>query len=160
MGRRVWGALGALVVVAALGVGAAPAVAADAPPSTQKTTAQAQRLVEKFFDLVSPPDVPGLRKFLSSAFLLQRANGTSATKAEYLENPSILESYDLQNLEATRVGPVIVARYDLVADVTIDGVKQSTDPAPRLAVFMKGEQGWQVVAYANFNVPAPEPTGG
>ena len=52
---------------------------------------------------------------------------------------------------------MIVARYDLVADVTIDGVKQSTNPAPRLAVFVKAKDGWQIVAYANFNVPAAEP---
>ena len=145
-----------LVVVAALGVGAVPALAADVPPSTQKTTALAQRLVEKFFRILSPPDLPALRKFLSPAYLVQRANGTYVNKAETLENPSVLESYELSNLEATRTGPVIVARYDLVADVTIDGEKQSTEPAPRLAVFTKGEQGWQITAYANFNVPASE----
>ena len=160
MGRRVRGVFGALAVVAALGVGAGSALAADAPPSTKKTTTQAHRLLERFFGLLSPPDVPALRNFLSSAFVVQRANGTSATKAEYLANPSVLESFDLKNLEATRTGPVIVARYDLVADVTIDGAKQSTAPAPRLAVFVKGEQGWQIVAYANFNVPEAEPTGG
>ena len=106
--------------------------------------------------ILSPPDLPALRKFLSPAYLVQRANGTYANKAETLENPSVLESYELSNLEATRTGPVIVARYDLVADVTIDGEKQSTEPAPRLAVFTKGEQGWQITAYANFNVPASE----
>jgi hypothetical protein len=154
--RRVRAAVCVLALVAALGAGAVPALAADAPPSTQKTTALAQRLLEKFFDMLSPPDIPALRKFLSSAYLVQRANGTFATKAETLANPSVLESYEIRNLEVTRTGPVIVARYDLVADVTIDGEAYATEPAPRLAVFTKGEQGWQITAYANFNVPASE----
>jgi hypothetical protein len=154
--RRVRAAVGAFAVVAALGAGAVPAAAADAPPSTQKTHARAQQLLEKFFDMLTPPDVPALRKFLSSAYIVQRANGDFVTKSEFLANPSVLESYELSNLEATRTGPVIVARYDLVADVTIDGQDYSTEPAPRLAVFHKGEQGWQLVAYANFNVPASE----
>jgi hypothetical protein len=41
---------------------------------------------------------------------------------------------------------------------TINGQQQSNDPAPRLSVFEKGSKGWQIVAHANFNVPAEAPT--
>ena len=57
----------------------------------------------------------------------------------------------------TRTGKVIVVRYDVAAVVTINGVQQSRDPAPRLSVFVEGKKGWQMVAHANFNVAAQEP---
>ena len=67
----------------------------------------------------------------------------------------MVEAYQIDNLRATRAGNVIVARYDLVVDSTINGQKQSTTPAPRLSVFVKGPKGWQIAAHANFNPPAP-----
>ena len=136
--------------LAALNAIAAPnATPRDASATTQKGT----ELVEKFFDLIKDGDADGLAKFLSPAFQLQRADGSFVTKDEYVADPAKVESYEIDNLQATKAGNVIVVRYDVVADVTIDGVQQSQDPAPRLSVFAKGKKGYQIVAHANFNVP-------
>jgi len=116
-----------------------------------------KRQVERFLNLLHKPDVSGLRAFLSPAFVLQRANGTSATKTEYLAAPAIVESYEIQDLTAARADNVLVARYNVVVDSTINGQQQSTDPAPRLSVFVKGPKGWQIVAHANFNSLVGEP---
>jgi hypothetical protein len=143
-----------LVAVALIGLLATPVAAHRASGSD---AAKGRELVERFFDLLQDQDLAGLRRFLSPAFQLQRANGTFANKAEYLEEPAVVESYELRDLRVTRDGKVIVARYDVVADVTIDGQPQSTEPAPRLSVFTKGGRRWQILAHANFNVPAEEP---
>ena len=144
-------ALGALVI----------APAASAAGSTSDET-QGQKLVERFLDALHPDaagevDIADLKKFLSPAWTLQRANGTSSTKAAYLEAPALVESYEIQNLDVTRDGPVLVARYEVVVESTINGQPQSTNPAPRLSVFYKGPKGWQMVAHANFNELLPEP---
>jgi len=150
-----------IVAVAALGgvptVGALAAPSAaprDADVNTQKGT----ELVEKFFNLLVDKDTKGLAKFFSPAFQIQRADGSYLNREEYLDNPATVESYEISNLRATKAGNVYVVRYDVVADVTIDGVRQSGDPAPRLSVFVKGKKGWQIVAHANFNVPEEAPT--
>lgn len=120
----------------------------------------AQDLVERFLDLlVGKPDIEGLRKFLSPAFLRQGADGTSSTKAEYLDStPAVIAHYEIQDLEATRSGPVLVARYDVVTEEMLGGNQAKTEPAPRLTVFVKGDHGWQVIAHSNFNAPMSEPT--
>jgi hypothetical protein len=160
MRAHVGRARAAFVIAVTLAAATVPVAAAAAgSPSTPAAAERAEALVTKFFDLLEEPDVPGLRTFLSPAFVLQRANGTWSDKAAYLEDPAIVESYAIQNLEARRTGPVIVTRYDVVVDSTIDGQQQATDPAPRLSVFVKGDRGWQLAAHSNFNTLVPEPTG-
>jgi Domain of unknown function (DUF4440) len=144
----------AISAAATLGfASSADAEPARAPAGSRQT--DGAKLADQFLELLRDKDAAGLRRFLSPAFQLQRADGTFATKAEYLKAPAVVEAYQIDNLRATRSGSVIVARYDLVVDSTIDGQKQSTAPAPRLSVFVKGPKGWQIVAHANFNTPVP-----
>jgi hypothetical protein len=138
-----------VALAAVTGVASAGAQASDA------NTAKGTALVEQFFDLLRERDAAGLAKFLSPAFLLQGADGGVLDRDDFLANPSQVQSYDLSNVRVTRTGKVIVARYDVAAVVTINGVAQSRAPAPRLTVFVKGSNGWQMVAHANFNVAAP-----
>jgi hypothetical protein len=151
-----------LLVAAAVTLAGVPAVAAAAAPSATPRDADADttkgtRLVKQFFDLLKDGDAAGLEKFLSPAFQLQGADGGFRNKKDILANPPKVDSYKLSGLRVTRAGEVIVVRYDVAAVVTIDGVQQSRDPAPRLSVFAHGKKRWQFVAHANFNVPAPEP---
>jgi hypothetical protein len=149
----------ASVVIVSVTVGAVGVAGADVSPKQQATNEKAEQLVSKFLDLLAEDTDPAdLEAFLSDAFLLQRADGTSDDKAAYVEEPAIVESYEISDLQATRSGPVIVARYTVVVDSTVDGREQSSDPAPRLSVFVKGEDGWQLAAHSNFNSIAPETT--
>jgi hypothetical protein len=134
---------------------AVSSMAALAATSSDADTAKGTVLVGRFFDLLQARDATGLAKFLSPSFQLQGADGGYLGRDEFLANPSQVQSYDLSNVRVTRAGNVIVARYDVAAVVTINGVPQSRAPAPRLSVFTKGKHGWQMVAHANFNVAAP-----
>jgi hypothetical protein len=150
----------AVVLVAAaatLAAGALGAVAAPSAAARDADTAKGTKLVERFFDLLKNADAAGLEKFLSPAFQLQGADGGFLTKADFLGSPPKIQSYQLSGVRVTRTGKVIVVRYDVAAVVTINGVQQSRDPAPRLSVFVEGKKGWQMVAHANFNVAAQEP---
>ena len=135
----------------------AAAVVASVPQGAKDNTAEGTELVERFFDLLVDGDIGEMAKLLSPAFQLQGADGGFLTEDEFLQSPPEIESYEIDNIQVTRAGNVLVARYDVTAVVTIDGVAQSRDPAPRLSVFMKVKKRWQMVAHANFNVPAEEP---
>ena len=150
-------ALVALGLLAASLASTGAVAAAATPTSSTATETRARNLADRFLKLLEAKDLNGLQRFLSPAFQLQRADGTYANKAEYLRKPAIVESHEIDNVRATRVDGIIVTRFDLVVDATIDGKPQSTAPAPRLAIFRKGPDGWQLVAYANFNTPAAEP---
>jgi len=155
---------GALAVAAlSIGVGSlgsAAATLATATPAAatgstaNAPTAKGTALVAQFFDLLKAGDTKGLEQFLSTAFLLQGADGGVLDKAAFVANPSKVASYALTNVRVTRTGSVLVARYDVAATVTINGVEQARAPAPRLSVFVKDKNRWQMVAHANFNVAA------
>ena len=148
-----------VLVVAAvtLAGGALAAAAAPSAATRDVETTKGTKLVGRFFDLLKNADAAGLEKFLSPAFQLQGADGGFLTKADFLGSPPHIQSYQLSGVRVTRTGKVIVVRYDVAAVVTINGVQQSRDPAPRLSVFVEGKKGWQIVAHANFNVAAQDP---
>lgn len=153
-----------LVAIAVVGALTLPVAGASVTGQADNQE-QGQELVERFLDALHPDadgkvDVAELKRFLSPAWILQRANGTSSTKAEYLEAAALVESYTIQDLEVTRDGPVLVARYEVVVNSTIGDQTQSTNPAPRLSVFYKSPKGWKMISHANFNeiIPATPAT--
>ena len=143
-------------VTCLLTVGAAGA-ARRSTWSAGRPDGEGDRARHALFDQLESGDAAKLERLLSPAFQLQGADGGYLDKEEFLADPPSVESFEISNVQATRVGKVIVVRYDVEAVVTIDGVPQSRAPAPRLSVFVQGKQGWQLVAHANFNVPSEEP---
>jgi uncharacterized protein DUF4440 len=152
MTRRL--SLALFVTTFALLVGAcnsgAPAGTSPAP-SFEDAATGAQPLVTKLFQLLRDKDTAGLGAFLNDAFILQRADGSSADKADFIQRPAEVVEFTISGLTATQTGNVMVARY--LADVvgTANGRPYSPGPAPRLSVFVWNGSDWQLVAHANFN---------
>lgn len=136
----------ALFSTLALALAAAPAPAKLGPHPTDR------QLAGEFLRLLKAEDMPGLRAFLSPAFLLQRPDGTWLTKSQYLANPSKVESYRITDVHGTRTrdGAVRVVRYTAQTDQTIDGKQVTGDPVPRLSTYVKVGRTWQIVSHANF----------
>ncbi len=147
MARRVRLAALALVLVAAF---VAPSVSSAAV--TPK--ALGNQLVNRFFADLQRHDVADLQRFLAPTFQIQRADGSRATKAQYLRNLPTIRSFRIRGLTATSDGTVLVATYEVSSNQVINGKQQKTGFAPRLSVFERGAKGWQLLAHANFNVPA------
>lgn len=124
--------------------------AESSPSSTAPAQVTDEELISEFFELLQAQDLEGLEEYLSPAFQLQRSDGSHATKEEYLENPAVVEDFDIVEVEGTRVGDVRVIRSSFIAIETIDGQPVSTDPAPRLSTFVWNGERWQIVAHANF----------
>jgi len=120
-------------------------------PSSEDAATVAQPLVTKLFQLLHDKDSAGLEAFLSPAFTLQRADGSSADKKDFIQRPADVLEFTISGLTATQTGNVLVARY--LADVvgTANGRPYTPGPAPRLSVFLWNGSDWQLVAHANFN---------
>lgn len=146
-----------LFVLAALALPASALGAPPTPSATAERTAQndrlAQRLSARFFTLLKTENARGLDAFLSPAFQLQRADGSSANKRQYLRNPAKVESFRISRVVGTRSGDTLVARYWVVTSETIDGQVYAKAAVPRLSTFQLTKRGWRLIAHANFNAP-------
>lgn len=138
----------------ALSCAAAGASAASIAASATQSTDLGGRLVNRFFMELKHHDVAGLRHFLSSAFQIQRANGTRLTKAEYLHSLPDVIGYKVRDFRTTSTQRVVVVTYQARTDELIDGKMVESPYAPRLSAFSHGAHGWQLIAHGNFNPPA------
>jgi len=133
---------------------AAPAAAASAP-RLKDVDATGEKLATKFLTLLQDKDLKGLAVFLDPSFQLQRADGSGATKSEYLANPSTVTSFEIgPELTAVQAGDLLTLRWQLEANTQINGTQYQTTEAPRLSVFRWDGRQWRMVSHANFNVPA------
>ena len=143
------GALGASPA-SAVEPGSRPTVAVTSP---ERDTALATRLVNRFFTALQRQDTAALRRLLSPAFQVARADGSTSTKAAYLANPPRVEKYAIDDMLVTREGGSLVARYSVVTSETVNGQELARDPALRLSVFVRDGGAWRLLAHSNFNVP-------
>jgi hypothetical protein len=138
------------LIVATSVLAAAPTSAAPGA-QTSDDVATGKSLVNQFFTLIQKKDTAGLDKMLSPAFQLERADGTGTGKTEYLKALPTLNSFELSDFSASRVGNVLVVRYLASATGVVNGKPYAPGPAPRLSVFVRNGKRWQIVAHANFN---------
>jgi hypothetical protein len=126
---------------------------AAATPRAQSSDPEVlgKQLATQFFTLIQKKDAAGLDKMLSPAFQLERADGTGSGKSEYLKSLPTLNSFELTDFSAKRVGSVLAVRYLATATGVVNGKPYTPGAAPRLSVFVRNDKRWQIVAHANFN---------
>lgn len=133
--------------------------AASEPATPRAVTADDQlgeELADEFFSILQRGDTEQLDAFLSPAFQIARADGSTADKAQYLQQPATVQAYQIDNVVATRDGEVLVVRYEVTTEEVIDRQAYASDPAPRLSVFVDEGGTWQLIAHANLNVPSAD----
>jgi ketosteroid isomerase-like protein len=139
------------VVLAIAVVGGLIAFNAAAEEGTTMTAAH--QAVTVFVETVASGEVSALEAILAPEFQILRANGGGYDREGYLasELPAIDKSSEwrLEDVVATASGDLLVVRYWLVINQTIDGTPMA-QRAPRLTVFRRDGDRWLVVAHANF----------
>ncbi len=146
--------VGLAVVVAVAALSATAVSLAANQGSAASSGGLGRRLVNRFFSELKRHDRAALRRFLSPALQIQRADGSRATKQQYLHQLPDLISYRLRDFRTTSTRKTIVMTYQSAAKEIIHGKKFRSGFAPRLSVFVRGAHGWQLVGHANFNTPA------
>lgn len=143
--------------ILALIAGAAlvPAVSAAAPGSvTRGDAALGRALVFRFLNDVKNKNVTDLRRFLSPAFQIQRADGSRSNKFQYLRDLPDVKSFKVRKMIVTSTRDEIVATYQVASDQIINGKQFKAGYAPRISAFTKEAHGWQIISHGNFNTPA------
>ncbi len=149
--RRLLLSVLAIVLVAA----AAACGSDDSAPTLSDPDQTGDELTNRFITLLAGKDAAGLEKFLSEAFILQRASGSSATKADYLPTIPNIGPFEISDLSARQDNDILVVKWRMAIQEVIDGKSYSTKPAPRLSTFVWRDGRWQLSSHANFNVPEP-----
>lgn len=142
-----------------------PAVPTTTPPNPDELAAPlddpdatGRELAQRFLDILGDPNpAPLLEEFLSPAFQLQRSNGTFANKDEYVDQPASVARFTIldDGLRAYQDGPALTVRFRVSIEEEIDGQQLRVTQADRLGVFLRTANGWQLLAWSNFNPVAP-----
>lgn len=121
--------------------------------SSSQYNQQGEAAANEFFSLLQRQDTAGLDTFLSPAFQVVRADGSASNKAEYLADPPKVAAYEISDVDTTVDGNIMVVRYTVTTKETIDEELYFEDPRPRLSVFVKSGDTWQLIGHANLNSP-------
>jgi len=127
----------------------------DAAPVLADANATGRELATEFLTILQNGDRDALDAFLDESFQLQRADGSGGTKAEYLDNPAQVTSFELgPTVTAAQSGNVLTVRWSVVIDEAVNGNALSKAEAPRLSAFVWDSGRWRLSSHANFNVSA------
>lgn len=111
----------------------------------------AKKAVEAWAKAVASGNVDTVREHLAPEFQILRSDGKGYDEAEYVAGglPKIDSIISVQDVVATEHGNLMVVRYVLSLNATVDG-KAEQRSAPRLTVFRRDGDRLLVVAHANF----------
>ena len=127
----------------------------DGAPALENPSATGSELIDEYFTYLADGDEQGLEGFLSDAFIVQRADGSTATRDDYLTRLPELGGFEVSDLSARQGGPALVVRYDqAVQEEEIGDRRFQSEPAPRLSTFVWEDGDWRLSSHANFNVPS------
>jgi hypothetical protein len=142
--------IAALAGVSALVSTAAVAGAAKVPVSEK----EALKALDPWIDAIVSGDPAVVEKVLAPEFQVLRSDGTGREKASYLKAiPRQRVRPKISDVVATGSGDVMVVRYRLETDQTVQG-KDVKGISPRLSVFRRTTGRWLISAHANFSALA------
>jgi hypothetical protein len=149
----------AVVVISAVGLGAC----SDDSSSDSSTTtvselsdpsATGQELATEFMTILQRGDQAALDAFLADGFVIQRADGSTATREEYLAAPITVTSFELgPDVLGVQDGDALVVRWSVKAAEATAAGALGQQVAPRLSTFVWRDGRWRMVSHANFNPP-------
>ena len=135
---------------AVLAVALAVAIGAVGWPAEQEDATLGEQLVRQFWEAVRAEDPNALAAILAAGFQSIHQDGTRNREEELALCAGLhISEYTLTDFVTTRQGATIIVTFMASVEETLAGVRTTTVPAPRMAVFLMTEEGWQMVAYAN-----------
>lgn len=130
------------------------AAAVKPAPELADPSRTGERLITEWLDALQREDLDAVGAILAPNFQIQRADGTSADRAAYLENPAKVTEYALgPEIVGLQDDDTLSVRWSVEIDEVIDGQRLSRGNAGRLTGFHWNGERWQIVTYANFNLP-------
>ena len=138
-------ALGLMTVLPAIALATDIASAGEAVPDSEALAA-----MNPWADALFSGDPAKVAKVLAPEYQILRSNGVAHDKESYLTAlPKQAMRSQFLDIHATRHENVMVIRYRIETNQTIDGVPV-VGISPRLSVFRLDDETWLISAHANF----------
>jgi hypothetical protein len=124
-------------------------------PQLAHPTATARGLVNAWLAALKSGNKKAIAGFLAPNFLIQRADGSTSDREQYLQHPPIVSTFKVsKDLIAIQDGDSLSVRWSVEVDEIINGTSFKAGDAPRLTSFQWTGSRWQIATYANFNLPS------
>ncbi len=148
----------ALVGTLALGSAACSASSTtgsrSSAPQLADPSREATALVTAWLTALQRGDKAEIAGFLAPNFLIQRADGSTSNRDQYLLNPPKVGTFTLgPEMVGIQDGDSLTVRWSVEVDEIINGKPFHKGEAARLTGFHWTGARWQIASYANFNVP-------
>ena len=153
---RTSAAIAAAFAIGLAGATGAAQAATDHPAPTRLANpdATATQLLNRFFGALAADNAVKLGALLSPAWMIQRANGTWATRAQYLAAMPDVRQYQIVDVMALYAMPTLVVRSRTATqEVNASGATVTSRFAPRFSTFTWQDGRWRMTSHANFNPP-------
>ena len=153
---RTSSAIAAAIAIGIAGTAGAAQAATDHPAPTRLANpdATATQLLNRFFGALAADNEVKLGSLLSPAWMIQRANGTWATRAQYLAAMPDVRLYQIVDVMALYAMPTLVVRSRTATqEVSASGATVTSPLAPRFSTFTWQDGRWRMTSHANFNPP-------
>ncbi|NIA10204.1 MAG: DUF4440 domain-containing protein [Nitrospiraceae bacterium] len=109
-----------------------------------------EQLVRQFWEAIRTHDVVALDAILAPGFQSIHQDGPRDKKGELALCAGLdIDKYTLTDFVTTRQGATIVVTFMASVEEMLAGVRTTTVPAARMAVFLMTEEGWRLITYAN-----------
>ncbi len=141
------------VLIAAAAIAGCGSSSFASDDSATEANAEGTKLVTRLFEDVKTRNADDLEKFLTPNWLLQRADGQTLTKGEFIEGLPDLMSYEIENVKALQYEDSMAVSFVATTDLVVDGTKYPGTPANYLSSFVKVGDEWYILSHANFNKP-------
>jgi hypothetical protein len=113
---------------------------------------EGENLYRQFLSAVAGQNWSAVEAMIAPSFQSVHSDGTRDRIAELALLKGVnLGTYTLHDFKVTKADNHLVVTSWISIEETIDGERLSTKSAPRLSVWDKTPNGWQLIALANLN---------
>jgi hypothetical protein len=113
---------------------------------------EGENLYRQFLSAIAGQNWSAVEAMIAPSFQSVHSDGTRDRIAELALLKGVnLGTYTLHDFKVTKADNHLVVTSWISIEETIDGERLSTKSAPRLSVWDKTPNGWQLIALANLN---------
>ena len=120
--------------------------------ATQVTNSEGEQLEREFWTAISEQNLKSLENLLLPEFQSLHFDGSRDKKGELeLIKHLNLGRYTLSNFKTTKLGDTLLVSYLALAEESLDGQQLTEETLPRISVWMKNNNRYQLLSHVNMN---------
>ncbi len=121
-------------------------------PAKEQTSGEGEQIEKQFWEDMKTFNLKSLESKIAPEFQSVHSDGprNKSGELELIKNLK-LNHFSLSNFKITRHGDTLIITYTASASETIDERYLSHKPKPRMSIWQKKHDQWQIIAHANLH---------